>query len=105
MTIEDKVKLVKDLVRQHGNQFLTVDFRKKDGTLRHMCVHRSKVLESSVKGTRPDATNACNTTLGLRNMIRVEELVKPGTAGHQWRTVNCETVEKICCNGKEFIFC
>lgn len=104
MTIEEKVEIVKNLVRQHGNQFLTVDFRKKDGTLRHMCVHRSKVLESQVKETNAEATAARKDTLKKRNMICVEELVKPGAGEHQWRTINCETVEKICCNGEEHVF-
>lgn len=104
MTIEEKVEIVKNLVRQHGNQFITVDFKKKDGTLRHMCVHRSKVLESQVKGTNPESVAARKDTLKKRNMICVEELVKPGTMGHQWRTINCETVEKICCNGHEYVF-
>ena len=104
MTIQEKVELVKNLIRQHGNKFLAVDFRKKDGSLRHMLCHRSKVLESNVKGTNAEATEARKATLKSRNMICVEELVKPAVAGHQWRTVNCETVEKISCNGQEYVF-
>ena len=104
MTIEEKVAIVQDLVRKHGNQFITIDFVKKDGTLRHLMCHRSKVLESQVKGTFANVTAARNDTLKKRNMIVVEELVKPGCAEHQWRTVNCETVKKIVANGKEHIF-
>ena len=104
MTVEEKVQIIKNLIRENGNKFLTVDFRKKDGSLRHMMVNRSKVLEASVKGTAPNATEARRDTLKKRNMICVEELVKPGCAEHQWRTINCETVEKICCNGKEHVF-
>lgn len=104
MTIEEKVEIVKKLVNQHGNKFMTVDFIKKDGTTRHMCVNRSKVLEASVKGTNADVTEARRETLKKRNMICVEELVKPGCAAHQWRTINCETVKKICCNGEEHLF-
>ena len=104
MTIEEKVEIVKQLIRENGNKFITVDFRKKDGSLRHMMVNRSKVLEASVKGTAAEATAARKDTLKKRNMICVEELVKPGCAEHQWRTINCETVEKICCNGEEHVF-
>ena len=104
MTTEEKVEIVKSLVHQHGNKFMTVDFVKKDGTLRHMMVNRSKVLEASVKGTMPGATAARKDTLKKRNMICVEEIVKPGCAEHQWRTINCETVKKICCNGEEHVF-
>jgi len=104
MTIEEKVEIVKNLVRNHGNQFITVDFVKKDGTIRHMMCHRSKVLESQVKGTTPEATEARKETLKKRNMICVEEMVKPGCAEYQWRTINCETVKKIVANGEEHIF-
>lgn len=104
MTTAEKVEIVKKLIRENGNKFITVDFRKKDGTLRHIMVNRSKVLESQVKGTAPEATAARKETLKKRNMISVEEIVKPGCAEHQWRTINCETVEKICCNGEEHIF-
>ena len=104
MTLDEKVEIVKNLVRQHGNKFMTVDFIKKDGTLRHMMINRSKVLESQVKGTAVEATVARKSTLKKRNMICVEEIVKPGCAEHQWRTINCETVKKIACNGEEHIF-
>ena len=104
MTHEEKIEAIKNLVRQHGNKFMTVDFVKKDGTLRHMCVHRSKMLEAQVKGTMPEATAARKETLKKRNMLCVEELVKPGSNEHQWRTINCETVQKICCDGVEHVF-
>ena len=104
MTVAEKVEIVKNLVRQHGNKFITLDFRKKDGTLRHMMCHKSKVLESQVKGTNAEATASRKATLKQRNMICVEELVKPGCAEHQWRTINCETVEKIVADGQEHVF-
>lgn len=100
MTIEEKVAIVQDIIRKNGNRFITIDFVKKDGTLRHMMVNRSKVFESQVKGTNAEATAARKETLKKRNMICVEEIVKPGCAEHQWRTINCETVKKISC-GKE----
>ena len=93
MTTEEKVEIVKQLIRENGNKFITVDFRKKDGSLRHMMVNRSKVLEASVKGTAAEATAARKDTLKKRNMICVEELVKPGCAEHQWRTINRANVE------------
>ena len=104
MTIDEKVSIVKKLVRENGNKFITIDFVKKDGSLRHMQCHRSKVLEESVKGTQADVTEARRETLKKRNMICVEELVKPGTSEYQWRTVNCETVKKIAAGKQEYIF-
>ena len=104
MTIDEKVSIVKKLVRENGNKFITIDFVKKDGSLRHMQCHRSKVLEESVKGTQADVTEARRETLKKRNMICVEELVKPGTSEYQWRTVNCETVKKIASGKQQYIF-
>ena len=31
MTTEEKVEIVKQLIRENGNKFITVDFRKKEG--------------------------------------------------------------------------
>jgi len=104
MTNEEKIEIVKKLVRENGNKFITVDFIKKDGTLRHMQCHRSKVLEATVKGTQPEATAKRKSTLKAKNLICVEELVKPATSEYQWRTVNCETVTKICANGQTYEF-
>jgi len=104
MTTIEKVEIVKNLVRVNSNKFITVDFIKKNGELRHMQCHCSKVLESSVKGTMPEATDARKQTLKARNMICVEELVKPGTTEFQWRTINCETVKKIVADGQEYVF-
>ena len=104
MTHDEKINTIKSLIRENGNKFITVDFIKKSGELRHMQCHRSKVLESSVKGTAPEATASRKATLKANNMLCVEELVKPGTNEFQWRTINCETVKKIACNGVEYIF-
>lgn len=104
MTQEEKVEIVKNLIRQHGNKFIQIDFVKKDGSLRHLMAHRSKVLESSVKGTMPEATAARKDTLKKQDMLCVEELVKPGCAEHQWRTVNCRTVKKIVADGQTYNF-
>lgn len=104
MTIEEKVDIVKNLIRQHGNKFIQVEFVKKDGSIRKMQCHRSKVLESQVKGTHADVTAARQATLKKNNMICVEEIVKPGCAEHRWRTINCETVRKISCGGEVHVF-
>ena len=100
MTSAEKVEIIKKLMAENANKFIAVDFIKKDGTLRHMQVRRSKVLEASVKGTMPDVTAARKSTLKARNMLCVEELVKPGTNEFQWRTINMETVKRIAVNGE-----
>ena len=104
MTYEEKVALVKSLIRAHGNKFIQIEFIKKDGSLRPLMAHRSKVLEDSVKGTAPSATAARRETLRKQDMLCVEEIVKPGCAEHQWRTVNCATVKKIVADGQTYVF-
>ena len=102
MTHEEKIAAIKNLIKSGiaANKFMNVSFIKKDGTLRNMQVRRSKVLEANVKGTQPEATEARRSTLKARNMLCVEELVKPGTNEFQWRTINMETVKRIAVDGK-----
>ena len=104
MTEADKIDTIKNIIKNHGSKFITVDFVKKDGTLRHMQCHRSKLLEAAVKGTQPEATEKRRSTLKAKNMLCVEEIVKPGTSEYQWRTINCETVKKIVANGQTYEF-
>ena len=102
MTHDEKIAIIKNLIKSNiaANKFMTVDFIKKDGSLRTIQVRRSKVLESNVKGTQPEVTEARRATLKARNMLCVEELVKPGTNEFQWRTINMETVKRIAVNGE-----
>ena len=107
MTREEKVAIVKKLIQEgmSSGKFLSVDFIKKTtGELRHMNVRRSKLLESSVKCTAPEATAARKATYEARDLLQVEELVKPAAQEFQWRTVNLEGVKRIACNGQVYTF-
>ena len=107
MTHDEKIASIKNIIKAGiaSGKFMSVDFLKKDGSLRHMQVRRSKVLESNIKGTQPEVTEARRATLKARNMLCVEELVKPGTNEFQWRTINMDTVKRIAVNGEvhEFV--
>ena len=107
MTSNEKIAIVKQLIvdGMKSGKFMTVDFIKKTtGELRHMQVRRSKLLESSVKGTMPEATAARKATLKARDMLLVEELVKPATQEFQWRTITLDNVKKIVANGQAYEF-
>lgn len=107
MSNTDKLTTIKNLIVENmrSGRFMTVDFIKKTtGELRHMQVRKSKVLEASVKGTAPDATAARKATNKVRNLLLVEELVRPATNEFQWRTINLEGVRKISCNGRVYNF-
>ena len=102
MDRDEKVAIVKNLIVEgiKSGKFLSVDFIKKTtGELRHMQVRRSKLLEANVKGTAPGATAARKATYAVRDLLQVEELVKPATNEFQWRTINLEGVKRIACNG------
>lgn len=103
MTRDEKVAIVKKLIKDGiaSGKFMTVDFIKKTThELRHMQVRRSKLLEASVKGTAPEATASRKATLKARDMLLVEELVKPATQEFQWRTITLEGVKRIVANGQ-----
>ena len=107
MNREEKVAIVKSLIKEGmaSGKFLSVDFIKKSThELRHMNVRRSKLLEAAVKGTAPEATAARKATYQARDLLQVEELVKPATQEFQWRTINLEGVKRIACNGQVYTF-
>lgn len=104
MTLEEKATAIKNLVKANANKFMRISFFKKDGTKRVMNVHRSKALESTVKGTMGAITAKVKATREARRLLLVQELVKPGRSEHQWRTVNMDTVTEICVNGTTITF-
>lgn len=104
MTQEEKIAAVHKIISENANKFLSVVFRKKDGTSRPMQIRRSKKLEASVKGTCPEVTAARKATLKANNMMLVEELVKPATQEFQWRTLNLGTVTALTASGKTYVF-
>ena len=103
MTREEKVEICRNLIKEGmaSGKFLSVDFIKKTtNELRHMQVRKSKVLEASIKGTAPEVTEARRHTYHARDLLLVEELVKPATQEFQWRTITLDNVKRIACNGQ-----
>lgn len=101
MTTEQKIKICHDILADNKNRFCTVDFIKKDGTSRHMCLHKSKKLEATATGMHPLITAKANETLHKNGMMRVEELCRneAGEVIHQWRTLNLGTITRLSVNG------
>jgi len=99
----EKVKLVNRLLDSNvGNRIVTVEFLKKDNTLRRMQLMRSKALESTVKGTRPESTADRRWTLLANGMKCVEELTPDKK--FQFRTINLNTVRRVAVNGRVTTF-
>lgn len=95
----NKIEILKDIIfnASRKNKIMTVLFRKKSGEMRSMCLHRSRALEESVKGTEPESTAKRKWTLTRQGMLVAEELTPEKT--HQWRTVNLATVRRIAVDG------
>ena len=85
-----------------GNRIVTVEFIKKDGSLRKMQLMRSNALETSVKGTSPEATDKRKWTLTQAGMKTVEELT--ADKKFQWRVLNLNTVKRVAVNGNVVTF-
>lgn len=98
-----KVQTVNQILESNvGNRIVTVEFIKKDGSLRKMQLMRSKSLEASVKGTQPEVTAARKWTLTQNGMKCVEELT--ADKKFQWRTINLNTIKRIAVNGSVTTF-
>lgn len=103
MNIE-KINAVRNIVMPavRANKIAKITFVKKDGTLREMTLHRSRALESTVKGTRAGAVEKRDWTLTKNGMLVCEELAADKT--HQWRTVNLGTTTRVAVGGDVFEF-
>ena len=101
----DKVEFCRKLITENiANHIITVKFIKKNGDLRTMQIHRSKELENSRTFSQPEATAKRLNTLAQSNKMVVEELVRPGVIGHQYRTLNLESIVEINCNKQSYTF-
>ena len=102
MTRSERVNLAKSIIKDNVGKFITVDFVKKDGTLRHMVCHKSKVLEASCTGANPEATAKRKATLAATDKLCVEEMTADKT--FQFRTVSLDTVTHISAGGQVYEF-
>lgn len=82
-----------------GNTFFTVQFIKKDGTLRIMTARLG--VAKDVLGTQPEVTEKRKATLTAQNMLTVYEITdRPD----RYRTINLNTIQLITANGIRLIF-
>lgn len=99
----EKIKTVNMLLDSNvGNRVVTVEFIKKDGSLRKMQLMHSKSLERAVKGSAPESTAKRKWTLTQAGMKTVEELT--ADKKFQWRVINLNTVKRIAVNGNVVTF-
>ena len=102
MTKFERVNLAKSIIKDNVGKFITVDFVKRDGSLRHMICHKSKVLEASCTGANSEATAKRKATLAATDRLCVEEMTADKT--FQFRTVNLDTVTRIAAGGHVYEF-
>ena len=101
---KEKVEAIKNLIMPaiRANRIAKVTFRKKDGSLREMSLHRSKALEETVSGLPSESVEKRKWTLTQNGMMAVEELTADGS--HQFRTLNMNTVERVAVGGQVYEF-
>lgn len=102
MTKTERVDLAKSIIKENVGKFIAVDFIKKDGSLRHMVCHKSKVLEASCTGGNPEATAKRKATLAATDKLCVEEMLSDKS--FQFRTINLDTVKRIAAGGQVYEF-
>ena len=101
---KEKVEAIKNLIMPaiRANRIAKVTFRKKDGSLREMLLHRSKTLEEMVSDSPSESVEKRKWTLTQNGMMAVEELTADGS--HQFRTLNMNTVERVAVGGQVYEF-
>jgi hypothetical protein len=80
-----------------GKSVFTVQFVKKDGTVRVM--NAMLGVQKHVLGTQPEVTAKRKATLTAQNMLTVFDMQK-----RLYRTINLETVQLLTAHGIKLIF-
>lgn len=85
---------LKEVIKANGSRWLTVEFRKKDGSLRKLNGHVRAV----------PGHDGINPTAHIPKYITLVLSEKDAQGRPQWRNVNLETVERISIAGKTYKF-
>lgn len=102
-----RTNIVKSIIN-NSTKFVSVTFRKKDGTLRTI-VHNPKVTKgvkgelATESGKQAVATRKANNP-NLVSVFDSQLAAKGEPANKCWRTINCDTVISIRLNGHEIKF-
>ena len=122
MTDRDKIELIRNFLRDQHGRFISVTFRKKDGTLRKMNIQPATIAHRIVPETEQNAsakaaaiTRAANhpnlvAAWDVRNAravaddsrkrgVKIDPAVQRAASA---RSFNVYTLELIRANGKEY---
>ncbi|MCK9530431.1 MAG: hypothetical protein M0R77_07710 [Gammaproteobacteria bacterium] len=88
------VRLIKEFIKSQGNKFFTVEFEKKDGTLRKINGHIRAV----------PGHDGINPTAHIDKYLTVVLAEKDKNGNEQWRNVNIATIKSLAIAGKVFKF-
>lgn len=86
--------LLKQLIKANGSKFFSVEFTKKDGTLRQLHGHIRAV----------EGHDNVNPTAHIDKYITIVLSEKDDKGREQWRNVNTESIKSISIGGKKFTF-
>lgn len=85
---------IRELIEASGSKFFSVEFVKKDGSLRKINGHLRYV----------PGHDGINPAAHVEKYVTVVLAEKDEFGNEQFRNVNCETVKSLSVNGKKYIF-
>lgn len=86
--------LLKELIKSNGTKFFSVEFTKKDGTLRQLQGHVRAV----------EGHDSVNPTAHIDKYITIVLTEKDKNGKEQWRNVNTESIKSLSIGGKKYTF-
>lgn len=89
-----KAQIIKDTIAQAGSTFVSVYFRKKDGSIRQMTFnprHHGVILGTGNPLKDPGA---------VENIVRCMDIAKGSESSGGWRSFDCRRVFRLQVKGK-----
>lgn len=87
-------QLLKEFIKSNGHRFFTVEFIKKDGTLRK--------INGQIRPV--EGHDDINPTAHIPKYLTVVLSEKDANGKEQWRNVNLETIQSLALGGKRYTF-
>lgn len=88
------IKHIKEFIKKNGNKFFTVEFEKKDGTIRQ--------VNGQIRYV--PGHDEVNPTAHIEKYITVVLSEKDKEGREQWRNVNIEKIRRLSIKGKVYKF-
>lgn len=101
LLVEAKRTFIKDIVAEANSSFVTIDFFKKDGTIRSMNIQHPSVQNHLVTEYKSESTKQAVET---RKKNHPELMNTWDVQKHEIRSINLDTVFRVAAKGKVYEF-